>query len=64
MTRVRVHINEEEWYPVYDVFEGGGHGRYWVDTADMDRWQAAKDAYQAVRDEIDALITAQLQEEP
>jgi len=56
---VRVHINDEEWYPVFDIFEAA-NGRYELDPELVARYQEAKVTHSAVMKEVVGVIDAQI----
>ena len=59
---MRVHINSEEWYPVYEVFEAQD-GRYEITSEQYARWLAVKKAHVSVLKEIDDLINNSIRAE-
>ena len=59
---MKVHINWDEWYPIYEVFEAED-GRYEISSEQYARWTAAKEAHAAALDEIDDIIDHSLRAE-
>ena len=53
---MKIHISEDEWYPVYDFEASEFDPELEVDEATLKRWQEAFDAFDKVQGEMKAIF--------